>query len=80
MIILPFVHILIFILDPSIRDQSIGDNHDIPIRDPLLDDDGAHLTIRDALEDPETVGEDSDLRPRRLEQTPGPVQWHRQQA
>ena len=74
MVILPFVHILIFILDPSIGDQVIGDNRDLYVRDHLLDDDGAHLTIRDALEDPETVGEDSDLRPRRLEQTPGPVQ------
>ena len=74
MIILSSVHILIFILAPSIRDQVIGDNLDLHVRDPLLDDDGAHLTIRDALEDPETVGEDSDLRPCRLEQTPGPIQ------
>ena len=74
MVILSFVHILIFILDLSIGDQVIGDNRDLYVRDHLLDDDGPHLTIRDALEDPETVGEDPDLRPRRLEQTSGPVQ------
>ena len=74
MVILSFVHILIFILDLSVGDQVIGDNRDLYVRDHLLDDDGPHLTIRDALEDPETVGEDPDLRPRRLEQTPGPLQ------